>query len=36
MRRKFFDLYMALKSPLAKEALDRFRQLYRIETIALP
>jgi hypothetical protein len=24
-------LYVALKSPLAKEALDRFRQLYRIE-----
>jgi hypothetical protein len=32
MRRKFFDLYVGMKSPLAKEALDRFRQLYRIET----
>jgi transposase len=31
MRRKFFEVYAALKSPLAKEALDRFGQLYRIE-----
>lgn len=31
MRRKFFDLDKALKSPLTKEALDHFHQLYRIE-----
>jgi hypothetical protein len=31
MRRKFFEIHVALKSPLAKEALDRFGQLYQIE-----
>jgi transposase len=31
MRRKFFDLHVALKSPLAKEALDRFGHLYQLE-----
>lgn len=31
MRRKFHELYVALGSPLAKEALDRFGELYRIE-----
>jgi hypothetical protein len=31
MRRKFFDLYAAMESALAKEALDRFGELYRIE-----
>jgi transposase len=31
VRRKFFDLYEALKSPIAKEALDRIGQLYQIE-----
>jgi len=31
MRRKFFDLYTAQQSPLAREALDRFGELYRIE-----
>jgi transposase len=30
-RRKFFDLYAALKSPLAREALDRIGKLYQIE-----
>jgi len=32
LRRKFFDLYEALQSPLAKEALERIAQLYAIET----
>lgn len=31
-RRKFFDLYKAMKSPLAKEALERIGRLYEIET----
>lgn len=31
MRRKFFEVYVAMKSPIAKEALDRFGELYRIE-----
>ncbi len=31
-RRKMFDLYEAMKSPVAKEALDRIRVLYEIET----
>jgi transposase len=31
MRRKFFEVYAALKSPIAREALERFRMLYRIE-----
>jgi hypothetical protein len=31
MRRKFFEVYVALKSPIAKEALDRFGELYQIE-----
>jgi transposase len=30
-RRKFFDLHVALKSPLAKDALDRIGGLYQIE-----
>jgi transposase len=30
-RRKFFDLYAALKSPLPREALDRIGKLYQIE-----
>jgi transposase len=30
-RRKYFDLYKALKSPLAREALDRIAKLYQIE-----
>ena len=30
-RRRFFDLYEAIKSPLAKEALDRIAVLYQIE-----
>ena len=30
-RRKMFDLYVALNSPLAKEALDRMGGLYQIE-----
>ena len=30
-RRKFFDLYVALDSPLAKEALERIGGLYQIE-----
>jgi transposase len=31
MRRKFFEVYVALNSPIAQEALERFRVLYRIE-----
>ena len=31
MRRKFFELYTATGSALAKEALDRFGDLYRLE-----
>jgi transposase len=31
-RRKFFDLYKAMKSPVAKEALERIGKLYEIET----
>jgi transposase len=31
-RRKFFDLYEATKSPIAKEALDRIGALYGIES----
>ncbi len=31
LRRKFFDLYEAMKSPTAKQALDRISQLYEIE-----
>lgn len=31
MRRKFYELYAAKASALAKEALDRFGQLYQIE-----
>ncbi|MGH7106600.1 MAG: IS66 family transposase [Acetobacteraceae bacterium] len=30
-RRRFFDLYAALKSPIAKEALDRIGVLYQVE-----
>lgn len=30
-RRRFFDLYEAMKSPLAKEVLDRIAVLYQIE-----
>ncbi len=30
-RRQFFDIYAAVKSPLAKEALDRIKALYQIE-----
>jgi transposase len=30
-RRRFFDLYAALKSPIAKEALERIAVLYQIE-----
>ncbi|MGB6450868.1 MAG: IS66 family transposase [Steroidobacteraceae bacterium] len=30
-RRRFFDLYAALKSPIAKEALERIGVLYQIE-----
>jgi transposase len=30
-RRKFFDLYAALKSPLAREALEQIGKLYQIE-----
>jgi hypothetical protein len=30
-RRPFFDLHVAVQSPLAKEALDRIGQLYQIE-----
>lgn len=32
MRRKWFDLYEAHTSPLAREALDRIGRLYKIET----
>src|ERR1700686_5299909 len=32
VRRKFFDLYGATQSPIAKEALDRIGDLYGIET----
>lgn len=32
LRRKFFDLYAALNSPVAQEALERIRLLYEIET----
>ena len=32
LRRKFFDLYEALNSPVAQEALERIRLLYEIET----
>ncbi len=32
VRRKWFDLYEAHVSPLAREALDRIGQLYKIET----
>lgn len=31
-RRRFFDLYAALKSPIAKEAIERIGVLYQIET----
>jgi len=31
-RRKFFDLYKAMKSPVAKEAIERIDTLYKIET----
>ena len=31
VRRKFFDLYQAHRSPLAKEALERIAQLYAVE-----
>ena len=31
-RRKFFDIYAALKSPIAKEAIERIGVLYQIET----
>ena len=31
VRRKFYDLYQALRSPIAEEALERIGQLYRIE-----
>jgi len=31
-RRYFFEVYKALKSPLAKQAVDRIRVLYKIET----
>lgn len=30
-RRRFFDLYKAMKSPLAREALDRIARLYQVE-----
>ena len=32
VRRKFYDLYQAHRSPIAKEALERIAQLYEIET----
>ena len=35
MRRKFFDVHAATGSPIAKEALDRIGQLYRVEEIIL-
>jgi hypothetical protein len=31
VRRKFFDVHAATASPIAKEALDRIGQLYRVE-----
>ena len=31
VRRKFFDVHAAIASPIAKEALDRIGQLYRVE-----
>jgi hypothetical protein len=31
VRRKFFDVHAATSSPIAKEALDRIGQLYRVE-----
>src|ERR1700730_3201345 len=31
VRRKFFDVHAATRSPIAKEALDRIGQLYRVE-----
>src|SRR5438874_990076 len=31
VRRKFFDVHAATASPIAKEALDRISQLYRVE-----
>lgn len=31
VRRKFFDVHTAIGSPIAKEALDRIGQLYRVE-----
>ncbi|HEX5325542.1 MAG TPA: IS66 family transposase [Acetobacteraceae bacterium] len=31
VRRKFFDVHAAIGSPIAKEALDRIAQLYRVE-----
>jgi transposase len=31
VRRKFFDVHAAIGSPIAKEALDRIGQLYRVE-----
>jgi transposase len=31
VRRKFFDVHVATASPIAKEALDRIGQLYRVE-----
>ncbi len=31
VRRKFFDVHAAIGSPMAKEALDRIGQLYRVE-----
>ena len=30
-RRRYFDLYKAVQSPLAREALDRIAKLYQIE-----
>jgi hypothetical protein len=33
VRRKFFDVHAATASPIAKEALDRIGQLYRVEEI---
>jgi transposase len=33
VRRKFFDVHAATGSPVAKEALDRIGQLYRVEEI---
>jgi transposase len=31
VRRKFFDVYAATATPVAKEALDRIGQLYAVE-----